>query len=144
MKETLAKLRTHMNDKAVSHKSIVESKKPHIDSTKQAKKDKILSLVKQTELEYQAKTLSTEVAHKIHAKFEQMKDDLAHVSDIHLLKTKLQSTLGAIKSLEQAELEQKNEFEEEDDDLVAEKETKKVDNDFEAEEEDEEDEGAEW
>jgi len=50
MKETLAKLRSHMNnDKTHARKHAIESKKSvvaSIDSTKQAKKDKIMSLVK--------------------------------------------------------------------------------------------------
>jgi len=105
MKETLAKLRSHMNnDKTMTHKHAIESKKIHhsVDSTKQAKKDRIMKLVKETELEYQQKNLPSSISHKIHAKFEQMKDDLKAVTDVHQLKTKLQSNLDEIKSMENA------------------------------------------
>jgi len=113
MKETLAKIRSHMsNDKTQSRKHAIESMKhtavkakkhtTSVDATRQAKKDKIMKLVKQTELEYQEKSLPSTVSHKIHAKFEQMKDDLKNVSDIHLLKTKLHSKLEEIKSIEKS------------------------------------------
>jgi len=152
MKETLAKLRTHMSaEKETKHsfasKHSVTAKLPvaakhHSEleqSTKQAKKDKIMKLVKQTELEYQEKSLPSDVSHKIHAKFEQMKDDLKSVTDLHLLKTKLQSTLSAIKAMEKSvDLEEKKEeFSLEEDEEEKEKETKNVDNDFEEEDDDE-------
>jgi len=133
MKETLAKLRTHMNSD--SHSIVAKAHNVSADSTKQAKKDKIMSLVKSTELEYQAKNLPSEISHKIHAKFEQMKDDLKSVTDVHLLKTKLQSTLSSIKNIEKSanDLEEKKEFSLEEDDEVK---SKSADNDFEEDDED--------
>jgi len=82
-----------------------------------------MTLVKQTELEYQEKDLPSVVSHKIHAQFEQMKDDLKYTSDLHTLKTKLQSSVNKIKSIESSA---KN-LEEEDEEVDV-----KLEDDFEA------------
>jgi len=119
MKETVTKLRAHMNNfKMEAHKIAIESAKHPspvsskrvTDSKNQAKKDKVMKLVQQNELEYQNKDLPSAISHKIHAKFEQMKDDLKSVSDIRVLKTKLQTTQEEIKKIEKSQnvLEEEN------------------------------------
>jgi len=124
MKETLSKIRSHMDTEKKT--PVVESK----TAKNQAKKDKIMKLVKQTELEYQEKTLPATISHKIHAQLEQMKDDLKSTSDLHQLKTKLQSSVNKIKAFETSA----KELEEEEKEEKEEKE-----NDFEEEEKKEED-----
>jgi len=105
MKQTAAELKEFMEP---------EVKKPSLEE----KKDKILSLVRSAEEEYEGKQLSASVKSQIRHQFEEMKSELRSEDNAHELKMSLKEKLQAIKDLERKDLEEKkdndNDFEEEE------------------------------
>jgi len=71
------------------------------------KKEKILSLVRSAEEEYEGKDLSSSVKSQIRQKFEAMKTELETEDNAHELKVNLKQKLQAIKDLEARDLEEK-------------------------------------
>jgi len=142
MRDDLIELRKHVDKNkptSSSSKKSAATDTSSIPTSKKAesKREKLLKLVSETEKEYQAKRLPSHVSQKIQAQFEQMKDGLKDITDLHQLKTKLQSELAQIKTLEKSakDLEEEEEEKEEKEEEKEEEEEK----DFEKADEDDSD-----